>query len=277
MHVDGPHQISCDGEGGGYYVWSDCGLEINFPPKCSQEHIQVSTNTFLPVENEIYPGVHIVSAVCQFDCNIKRFDKAFTLRLQHCVKLQSPEDCQKMRFIEMQDDSNDVKYGSFKAGISYGTVTLNKFCRIFIIWIGEPWKNIRIIVLPLSSDQDSSQQVPSNSGSQAYSVQLSIPHTDHRGSSQSASGQQCDSSQSVAPNSNTSPAYHYEAMIGLPRDHHQLNDWSGFYSIYVNYGSNGTWRKVCNIASYVRSYVSYVYPLAMNPYSCDLFIKLLDI
>ena len=134
MHVVGPHQISCDGESGGYYVWNDCGLEINFPPKCSQERIQVTTNTFLPIENEVYPGVHIVSAVCQFNCNVKRFDKQFTLRLHHGVKLQSPEDCQKMRFIVMQDGSrNDVKYGSFEAEKSYGTVSLNKFCRIFII------------------------------------------------------------------------------------------------------------------------------------------------
>ena len=248
MCVDGPYQISCDGESGGCFVWNDCGLEINFPPKCSQQQVQVTTNIFLPIKNEVYPGVHIVSAVCRFNCNIKRFDKQFSLRLQHCIKLQSPEDCQKMRFIVMQDGSNDVKYGSFEAGKSYGTVALNKFCHIFIIWIGEPWKNIRVIVLPLSSDQDSSQQVPSSwssdSGSQAYSVELSSSNTDHRGSSQSASGQQYDSSQSVPSNTNTSPAYKYEAMIGLPKDHRQLDSWSGFYSIYVNYG---TWRKVCNI------------------------------
>ena len=248
MCVDGPHQISCDGESGGYFVWNDCGLEINFPPKCSQQQVQVTTNIFLPIENEVYRGVHIVSAVCQFNCNIKRFDKHFTVRLQHCVKLHSPEDCQKMRFIVMQDDSNDVRYGSFEAGKSYGTVALDKFCRIFIIWIGEQWKNIRIIVLPLSGDQDDlSQQVPSswssNSGSQVSSVELSSSSTDHRGSSQSASEQQHNSSQSVPPNSNTSPTYNYEAMIGLPKDHHELNKWIGFYSIYVNCGS---WRKVCS-------------------------------
>ena len=252
MHVDGPYQISCDGESGGYFAWDDCGLVINFPPKCSQQHIQVITNAFLPVENEVYPGVHIVSAVCQLDCNIKRFDKPITLLLEHCIKLQSPEDCQKMRFIVMQDGSNDVKYGSFEAGKSYGAITLNKFCHIFIIWIGEPWKNIRMIILPLSGDQDDpSQQVAStwssNSGSQAYSVELSSSSTDHRGSSQSASGQQHDFSESMPVNSNASPAYKYEAMIGLPKDHRQLNDWSGFYSIYVDYG---TWRKVCNICRY---------------------------
>ena len=239
MHVDGPYQISCNGESGGYFVWNDCGLAINFPPKCSQQHIQVITNIFLPVENKIYPGIHIVSAVYQFNCNVKRFDKPFTLHLQHCIKLQSPEDCQNMCFIVMENDSNDVKYGHFEAGKSYGTVTVNKFCHFFIAWIRELWKNIRIV--PLSGDQDdSSQHVPS--GSQAYSVELSTPHTSHRGSSQSASGQQHDSSESGPPNSNTSPVYKYEAMIGLPKDHCQLNEWSGFYSIYVNYG---TWRKVC--------------------------------
>ena len=249
MCTDGPYHISCDGQCGGYYVWNDCGLEINFPPRCSQQRIQVTTRIFLPINNEVYPGVHIVSAVYQFDCDVKRFDKPFTLRLQHCIKLNSPEDCQKMRFIVMQDGSNDMKYGHFEAGKSYGTLNLNKFCHIFIIWIGEPWKNIHIIVLPLSGDQsDLSQQAPSswssNSGSQVYLVEPSSSHTDHRGSSQSASGQQRNSSESVSPDSNTSPHYKYEAMIGLPKDHCQLNDWIGYFSIYVDYGTWRTWRKV---------------------------------
>lgn len=242
MPVDGPYQISCDGESGGYFTWDDCGLAINFPPKCSQQHIQVRANTFLPIENEVYPGIHIVSAVYQLKCDIERFDKPITVFLQHCIKLQSPEDCEKMRFIVIQDGtgSNDVKYGKFEVGKSYGAITLNKFCHIFIIW-SEPWKNICIIVLPLSGDQDdSSQQVPSVS--QAYSVKLSTPHTDPRRSSQSANGQQCDSTEPGPTNSNTSPAYKYEAMICLPKDHRQLNDWNGFYSIYVNHG---TWRRVC--------------------------------
>ena len=179
MCVDGPHQISCDGESDGCFVRNDCGLEINFLPNCSQQQVQLTINIFLPVENEVYPGAHIVSAVYQFKCNVKRFDKQFTLRLQHCVKLQSPNDCQKMRFIIMQDGSSNIKYGSFEAGESYETVALNRFCHIFIIWISEPWKNIRIIVLPLSSDQDSSQQVPSSwsssSDSQACSLELPAP------------------------------------------------------------------------------------------------------
>ena len=78
-------------------------------------------------------------------------------------------------------------------------------------------------------------------------VEHSSSYTDHRGSPQSASGQQCDSSESLPLNLYTFD-YKYEAMLCLPKDHCQLNEWSGFYSIYVNYG---TWRKVCNIFVYI--------------------------
>ena len=224
-------------------------MEISFPPKCSQQHIQVATNTFLPLKNDVCPGAHIVSAVYQFNCNVKRFDKAFTLRLQHCIELQSSEDCQKMRFIVHHDGNNDVKYGHFEAGKSYGTVVLHRFCSVFIIWIPEPWKNIRIVVLPLSGNEDDSfQQVSSNqlsiSNLEANSDGLSASQTDHRGNSQSARSQQHDSSE-LAPSSTmapNSPVYEYESMIGLPKDHCHLTEWSGVYSIYVNLGE---WRKVC--------------------------------
>ena len=251
MHAAGPYQISCDGKSGGYFVWNDCGLEINFPSRCSQQHVKVTASSFLPIKNKVYPGVHIVSAVYQFSCNIERFDKAFTLRLQHCVKLQSPEDCQKMCFIVVQDGRSFVKCGHFEAGKSYGTVTLDRFCHIFIVWIRNFLNNIGINVLPLSSNQDtSSHQVASdqsnNHSVEAHVEEFSISQADHTGSSQSASGQKHGSSEAVSPNSSvvddTCPPYKYEAMISLPRDHHCLtNNWSGYYSIYYDYG---TWRKV---------------------------------
>ena len=269
MHAAGPYQISCDGEGGGYFVWSNCGLEINFPSRCSQRHVQVAASTFLPLKNEIYPGTHIVSAVYQFNCDIERFDKAITLRLQHCVKLQSPEDCQKMRFVVVQDDSCDVKYGHFEVGKSYGTVTLDRFCHIFIVWICALWKAIRIAVLPLSGNQDNSSlriQAPSNhrsdssrlSNVETHVEELTTSQSDRTGSFQSASGQELGSSEAVTPSSSmvdaTSPTYKYEAMIGLPKiDHHFTNGWSSYYSIYYDYG---TWRQVCiQLSSYVRSYM----------------------
>ena len=185
----------------------------------------------------MYPGMHIVSAVYQFNCNIKRFDKAFTLRLQHCIKLQSPEDCQKMRFVIQHDDSNDMKYGCFEAGQSYGTVKLNRFCHIFIIMIHDPWKNIHVIVLPLSGNEGNSS--PSSiQQSTSASVEHSTSQTDQRGISQSADDRQ-SSVESVPTNTNVgdfttagSTPYKYEAMFCLPKNHLQLLDWRGAYSIY---------------------------------------------
>ena len=187
--------------------------------------------------------MHIVSAVYQFNCNVERFDKAFTLRLQHCIKLQSPEDCQKMRFVIQHDDSNDMKYGCFEAGKSYGTVKLNRFCHVFIIWIHEPWKNIGVIVLPLSGGEDNSS--PSSiQQSTSTSLEHSGSQTDQRGISQSANDQQS----SIPPNASVgdfttanSTPYRYKAMFCLPRDHCQLLDWRGAYSIYYNLGE---WKHV---------------------------------
>ena len=187
--------------------------------------------------------MHIVSAVYQFNCNIKRFDKAVMLRLQHCIKLQSPEDCQRLRFVIQHDDSNDMKYGCFDAGQSYGTVKLNKFCHVFIILIHELWKNIRVIVLPLSGDEDNSS-LSSIQQSTSESVEQSTSQTNERGIPQSSD----DPQSSVPPNTSVgdfttaSPPYRYEAMFCLPKDHDQLLDWRGAYSIYNNLGE---WRDVC--------------------------------
>ena len=187
--------------------------------------------------------MHIVSAVYQFDCNIKRFDKAFTLRLQHCIKLRSPEDCERMRFVLHHDGSNDMKYGCFEAGQSYGTVKLNRFCHIFVIFINEPWRNICVIVLPISGYKGNSSLF-SNQQSSGASVEHSPSQTNQRGISQLADDQQS----SVPPNASVgvfttadSTPYGYEAMFCLPKNHCKLLDWKGAYAIYNNLGE---WRDV---------------------------------
>jgi len=225
-------------------------------------------STFLPIQSELHPGLHIVSAVYQFRCNIEKFDKAFTLHLQHCIELQSSEDCCKMRFIIQHDGNNDMKYGHFEVGNSYGTVSLNKFCNIFIIWILELWRNISTIVLSLLSNEDRhslqlSSNQPNSSSSEDHSEETSAPQNIL---TQSPSGQQHDSS--VPPGSSTDdlvitydttgnkPVYKYEAMIILPKDHCHLTDWSGVYSIYENLIG---WKKVCSyIALAMQELIIYV-------------------
>ena len=196
--------------------------------------------------------MHIVSAVYQFNCNIRRFDKPFTLRLQHCIEVESLEDCQKIRFIIQRDDSNDVKHGHFEVGKSYGTVNLHRFSRVFIVWINELWRNICTCILPVTHQDNTSLQVSNIRQSNIIPRSYSTLHTDHRAPSQSASGQQYDSLVPSVASCDTgkehtkikhasSPVYKYESMIGLPKDYCQLTDWSCVYSIYVKLGG---WGKV---------------------------------
>ena len=164
VHVDGPYQIYCDGQIGGMFIWSDCGLELTFPPNCSQQIIQVTMSTFLPTKQEIHPGVYIVSAVYKFDCTVKQFDLPFTLRLQHCVKLQSPEDCIKMQFVSQDGDNVDIAHGYFEVGNYYGTLTLNTFCTKYVTYSKEEnHQNISTNqgVSPNQNDQDSGPSVGS--------------------------------------------------------------------------------------------------------------------
>ena len=49
-----------------------------------------------------------------------------------------------------------------------------------------------------------------------------------------------------------STPYGYKAMFCLPRNHHQLQNWTGAYSIYHNFGE---WRHVRNyLAIYIATY-----------------------
>ena len=233
--VDGPYQINCDGQTGGCFIWNDYGLEINFPPKCSQEHIQVDIQNFLPINNKVHPTIHIVSEVYQFQCNIKRFDKAFTLRLQHCLSLKSPEDCHQLCFIIESENNNDMKHGYFEVGNSYGIVHLNKFCRIFIVWVRALWRNMRTIIRTTNIFTRTVQHQDNSLSSDQQSSTSSEAHT--------------EGLFDVPDVSLNTPIYDtqadiplkYESMIGLPKNFHHLAEWNCVYSIYLSLGG---WNKV---------------------------------
>lgn len=264
--IDGPYQIKCDGQSGGHFVWSDCGMELNFPADCSQQQIEISISAFLPIRNVVYPGVHIVSAVYQFHCNVEKFDKKFTLCLEHCVKLQSADDCNKMCFI-IQHGGNNMKYGRFEVGNSHGTVNLDRFCCVYISWISELWKSIQV---EISSDSHNQGGEDDQNFQDSCSVIISDqPHSKNLQTasdvSQSDNGtcsQPSDSQQrnllpvpsvmtNVSPSSfdeeqkkitnNSSPVYKYEQLLALPRCHYHLTNWSGAYCIHKKHRC---WREV---------------------------------
>ena len=130
--VDGPHQITCNGQSGGDFAWDDYGLKVQFPPNCSQHFIELSMTAYLPIKSEVFPGLHIVSTDIQFHCNIKKFDKPVTLYLQHCVKLQSQEDCQNMCFVMHKNNEPNILEGKFEIDESYGAVTTSDFCHMHV-------------------------------------------------------------------------------------------------------------------------------------------------
>ena len=172
VHVDGPYQINCDGQVGESFVWNDFGLKLTFPPKCVQRNIEIAISALLPIKTKVRPGVYLVSTIFKFHCNVKKFDKAFTLSLQHCVNLQSVEDCHRMCFIVQHSNTSDIKHGQFEVQGSYGSIALNAFCCISIAWMTEIWKNVNLqmMVIPLSEtpDDQSNSQAISNPSSRRF-------------------------------------------------------------------------------------------------------------
>ena len=245
------NKINFDGQNGGHFVWNDCGVEIIFPPECSQQHIQITINAFLPARNEVYPGVHVVSAVYQFNTNIEQFDKPFTIHLQHCVKLQSPEDCQCMCFIIHCGDNIEMKYGKFHIDDCYGTINLCKIKFIFIQWIqglreSDQIVPMQIVLSGYHSKTDSSTLASDSMGeffehdkSQQVSLVLSYLVDSNTCNVAKEEGEEKPF---------ISPPWVYEGMLVLPKDHYLLAKWTGVYSIYIKLAA---WRIVSTVTIYV--------------------------
>ena len=236
---DGPYQINCNGQIGGSFVWNDCGLELTFPPKCSLQNIQVTMSAFLPIRREVQPGVYIVSAVYQFKCNVTHFDVPIILRLQHCVNLQSEEDCHKIWFVSQHDGSINIKqHGIFKIENYYGTLNLNSFCIKYIIYSqkrnyqGAP---IKIVVLPDNQSHHSYESYSVKVTSSPPSNGSEISNDSENAPDASVDNNSCNSEKEQEP------PLGYEWMLALPKDHFKLTKWNGMYSVYINLAA---WRKV---------------------------------
>ena len=137
-----------------------------------QGNIEITISALLPIKTEVRPGIYLVSTVFKFHCNVKKFDKAFTLSLQHCVNLQSMEDCHRMCFIVQHGNTSDIKHGQFEVQGLYGSIALNAFCCISIAWMTEVWRNVnlQLMVIPVSEtpDDQSNSQTISNSSNRSF-------------------------------------------------------------------------------------------------------------
>ncbi|XP_065915423.1 uncharacterized protein [Dysidea avara] len=241
--IGGPFLISCDGQTGRYFVWREHGLQLYLPANCARKRILVTVSSYIPFKSQPSPGVHIVSSIYHLRTNIKQFSNFVTLHLQHCVKLKSEEDCQKMCFIIHNKDGKTTVDGKFHIGHSYGTIEVTKFCYIYIAWEAERGINIR----PLNDQQEDGVQEDANSGPLNNGSSEEPSHPSSAGGQQNSSngdhgndGLMLKPSTSMESNKSLAeeagPTYVYEDMLAVPSNRLSITNksWNGIYSIYRN-------------------------------------------
>ena len=123
-----------------HLLWNDYGIEMHFL-STSEVHIEgiisvLSTND----ENFIFPeGSELVSAVYDISAN-EPFPEPVTVRLQHCVPMESREEASAITFV-VADTAKGPPYkfhpmsgGSFMSGSSYAEIQLTHFSMLAVIW-----------------------------------------------------------------------------------------------------------------------------------------------
>ena len=118
-------------------MWKDYGFKAYLPASSSQPLVETAVSSCLPFNSQLHPGVHIVSSIYHLQANVKRFDAAVTLQLQHCVNLKSEDDCQKMFIVIQQDSVTTCVDGNFNIGDPCGTIETNSLGFIYVVWKAE--------------------------------------------------------------------------------------------------------------------------------------------
>ena len=121
-------------------LWKDYGIELHFS-STSEVHIEgtisvLSTNA----DNYLFPeGSKLVSAVYDIAAN-EPFPEPVTVRLQHCVPMESREEASAITFV-VADTAKGPPYkfhpmsgGSFMSGSSYAEIQLTHFSMLAVIW-----------------------------------------------------------------------------------------------------------------------------------------------
>ena len=196
-----------------------------------------------------------MSAIYKFDCNVELFDKPFTLRVKHCVKLQSSEDCHKMWFISQNGVSIDVERGNFEIGNYYGTLHLNRFCTKYICWSQKRLYQGAPVFITLPDNlngQNGKSYCAKAASNQPSSSSENAPNTSHK-SCESSGSQHYNSLKSSGDItiSNTEKAQKSEflflsykkVILDLPKDHAKLTRWDSMFSAYP-FHNMARWRRV---------------------------------
>ena len=132
-----------------HLLWQEYGIELHFP-STSTVHIE-GTVSVLSIDDDNYKfpeGSELVSAVYDISTN-KPFPEPVTVKIQHCVPLDSEQEASAMSFV-IADTSQGPPYkfhpldgGIFSCGSSYAEIQLTHFSMPAIIrwcrwWLGRP-------------------------------------------------------------------------------------------------------------------------------------------
>ena len=121
-----------------HLLWEEYGVELHFPSS-SAVHIEGTVSVLSTDDNYIFPkGSELVSAV--YDVSTKGpFPKPVTVRLQHCVPIDSENEASTMTFV-IADTAQGPPYkfyplngGSFTHRSSYAEIQLTHFSMPAII------------------------------------------------------------------------------------------------------------------------------------------------
>ena len=123
-----------------YFNWEEYGISFSAPEGILplSETCEVAVTALAGGEFEFPKDNELVSAVYAVSIS-KPLLKPLTVSIQHCVLLETPEQCNSLQFVRPLIDDAILPYrfaiipgGHFTPGNQYGSISLSHFCLIGI-------------------------------------------------------------------------------------------------------------------------------------------------
>ena len=127
------------------FEWNNYGLSLFAPEEIllPSETCEVAITALAGGEFEFPEGSELVSAIYGISIS-KPLLKPLTIKIQHCVLLETPEQCNSLQFVRAPVSHGRLPYqfkflpgGHFTPGSQYGSISCTQFCLIGAAAMGE--------------------------------------------------------------------------------------------------------------------------------------------
>ena len=124
-----------------YFTWEKYGLILTAPADIlpSSETCKVAITALAGGDFEFPKGSELVSAVYAIFIS-KTLLKPLTVNIQHCVSLETPEQCKSLQFVKATLNNRGLPYqfkvlegGCFTPENQYGSISCTHFCLIGVL------------------------------------------------------------------------------------------------------------------------------------------------